>query len=82
MRRGAAASQIGPEAQAAAVLHTQFGLSFGMVSAVMLMLFGQRFPTQVIDLFKEAIHRRRAIRLLQRHWPPGPEGVGGLAVNA
>ncbi|CAN5300902.1 hypothetical protein BH11PLA2_BH11PLA2_53290 [soil metagenome] len=38
---GAAASQIGPEAQAAAtILHTQFGLSHGKVSSLFLMLFG------------------------------------------
>lgn len=38
---GAAASQIGPEAQAAAtVMHTKFGLSYGKVSALFLMLFG------------------------------------------
>jgi transposase len=38
---GAAASQIGPDAQAAAtVLHTQLGLSHGKVAAVFLQLFG------------------------------------------
>jgi transposase len=38
---GAAASQMGPEAQAAATaLHTRFGLSHGKVAALFLMLFG------------------------------------------
>ena len=40
---GAAASQIGPDAQAAAtVLHTHLGLSHGKVAAVFLSLFGIR----------------------------------------
>ncbi|WP_422929689.1 hypothetical protein [Singulisphaera sp. PoT] len=38
---GAAASQIGPDAQAAAaVLHTQMGLSYGKVASVFRALFG------------------------------------------
>ena len=57
---GAAASQIGPEAQAAAtVLHTQMGLSHGKVAAVFDTLFG-------IDLTRGAsaqINLRAAARL-------------------
>ena len=57
---GAAASQIGPDAQAAAaVLHTQLGLSYGKVAAVFRSLFG-------IELTRGAgaqINRRAADRL-------------------
>lgn len=57
---GAAASQIGPDAQAAAsVLHTQMGLSHGKVAAVFDALFG-------IDLTRGAsaqINLRAAARL-------------------
>jgi transposase len=57
---GAAASQIGPDAQAAAsVLHTQMGLSHGKVAAVFDALFG-------IDLTRGAsaqINLRAATRL-------------------
>jgi transposase len=57
---GAAASQIGPDAQAAiATLHTQMGLSHGKVAAVFAALFG-------IDLTRGAsaqINRRAATRL-------------------
>ena len=57
---GAAASQIGPDAQAAAtVLHTQLGLSHGKVAAVFDSLFG-------IDLTRGAsaqINLRAATRL-------------------
>ena len=57
---GAAASQIGPDAQAAAtILHTQMGLSHGKVSAVFDTLFG-------IDLTRGAsaqINLRAATRL-------------------
>jgi len=57
---GAAASQIGPDAQAAAtVLHTQLGLSHGKVAAVFDALFG-------IDLTRGAsaqINLRAAARL-------------------
>lgn len=57
---GAAASQVGPDAQAAAtVLHTQLGLSHGKVAAVFGQLFG-------IDLSRGAsaqINLRAATRL-------------------
>jgi len=57
---GAAASQVGPDAQAAAtVLHTQMGLSHGKVAAVLDTLFG-------IDLTRGAsaqINLRAASRL-------------------
>jgi transposase len=57
---GAAASQVGPDAQAAAtVLHTQLGLSHGKVAAVFDQLFG-------IDLTRGAsaqINLRAATRL-------------------
>lgn len=57
---GAAASQVGPDAQAAAtLLHTQAGLSHGKVAAVFDTLFG-------IDLTRGAsaqINRRAAARL-------------------
>jgi transposase len=57
---GAAASQIGPDAQAAAaILHTQHGLSHGKVASVFDTLFG-------IPLTRGAsaqIHRRTATRL-------------------
>jgi transposase len=57
---GAAASQIGPDAQAAAtILHTQMGLSHGKVTAVFQTLFG----IQLTRGASAQIHLRAANRL-------------------
>jgi hypothetical protein len=57
---GAAASQIGPDAQAAAtLLHTQMGLSHGKVASIFRALFGITLTRGASD----QIGLRAAIRL-------------------